>query len=140
MATSRRSFLKRGSLVALAAGVPLSVAESVAGKALSDRDNSGFHLTKSAFEAQLNSNFEIGTRPSIKVSLTEVKDLPNRSTSKDKEGFTLRFRATSAPKLKQDTYVINHQKLGTFSLLLVPMDRTEDRAAHYEAVINRLYP
>jgi len=141
MGTSRRDFLKKGSLVALAAGVPVSMAERVTGKTISQPENSTFHLTKSAFAAQLNTKFEIGTKPStIVASLSEVTDLKvTDPLPKEKEGFTLLFRTSGGLRLKQDTYTINHKKLGTFSLLLVPMKTADADASHFEAVINRLY-
>ena len=142
MATSRRDFLKRGSLVALAAGVPLSIAEKISGKAISYQPDSDFKLKKSDFEAQLNTKFVIGEKPrNVAANLVKVNDLPSTKTiANGKEGFTLLFRGSRKPTLKQNTYTITHKKLGTFSLLLVPMVSNDDPSAHYEAVINRLYP
>src|SRR3989442_597874 len=66
MATSRRDFLKKGTLVAFAAGVPASLAEKVAGRA--SLTPAGFGLTKAAFEAQLNTEILIGaSRVAVKV-------------------------------------------------------------------------
>ena len=142
MGTSRRDFLKKGSLVALVAGVPVGIAEKVAGKTISLPENSTSYLTKSAFAAQLNTKFEVGNKVSTTVvSLTEVTDLTVKAPRpKEKEGFTLLFRGDRGLRLKQDTYTINHKKLGTFSLLLVPMKTNDESASHFEAVINRLYP
>jgi hypothetical protein len=143
MATSRRDFLKKGSVVALAAGVPLVLADKVAGKTISHpAEHPTAHLSKAAFAAQLNTTFELATKPSnTPVSLTKIVDIPVKGVvNKNREGFTLLFRASETLRLKQDTYVINHRKLGTFSLLLVPMKTDDHSVSHYEAVINRLYP
>lgn len=141
MATSRRDFLKKGSLVALAAGVPMSVAGKVSANALSDAAASGFHLNQADFAAQLNTKFEIGTKPvKIAANLVAVSDLPSKTPERRREGFSLLFKADRTRLLKQNTYVLNHNKLGTFSLLLVPMASKDDSSIHYEAVINRLYP
>jgi hypothetical protein len=144
MATSRRNFLKTGSVMALAAGVPLSLADKVAGKTISHpAEHATAHLSKAAFAAQLNTTFELATKPSnTKVSLTKITDIPVKGgvVNKNREGFSLLFRANEPLRLTQDTYVINHRKLGTFSLLLVPTRTDDHSVSHYEAVINRLYP
>ena len=50
--------------------------------------------------------------------------------------FCLRLCLLMAPVLP----ITNNKKLGTFSLLLVPMKTSDESASHFEAVINRLYP
>src|SRR2546422_567404 len=137
MATSRRDFLKKGTLVALAAGVPASLAEKVAGKA--SLTPAGFGLTKAAFEAQLNTEFLIGASR-VAVKLVDVTDLDARKKRSGKEGFSLLFRGDPSTPLRQDTYLIEHKSLGMFSFLIVPVMRKKKTAQYYEAVINRLHP
>jgi hypothetical protein len=138
MATSRRDFLKKGTLVALAAGVPASLAEKVAGKA--SLTPAGFGLTKAAFEAQLNTEFLIGASR-VSVKLVDVTDLDARKKhAPGKEGFSLLFRGDPSTPLRQDTYLIEHKSLGLFSFLIVPVMRKKKAAQYYEAVINRLHP
>jgi hypothetical protein len=60
-------------------------------------------------------------------------------TEAGKEGFSLLFRGPKETTLKQDTYVIEHERLGRFSFLIVPVGTKDTRAPHYEAVINRLH-
>jgi hypothetical protein len=140
MTTSRRDFLKKGSLVALAAGIPLSIAGRVIGQeSLASAEGSG--LSKAAFKAQLNTYFAVteGTEKR-RVKLLAVEDLPQaRKFGKGKEGFSLLFRGDQMSSLKQDTYLIEHAHLGSFSFLLVPM-RNSKGTPHYEAVINHLHP
>ena len=50
------------------------------------------------------------------------------------------FRGDRGTPLKQDTYLIEHNKLGAFSFLIVPVKTSDENAPYYEAVINRLYP
>ena len=141
MATSRRDFLKKGSLVALAAGVPLSLAEKAIGKeALAS--SSGFGLSKAAFQAQINTNFLINEAASKRaVKLVAVEDLPQtRKFGGGKEGFSLLFRGDPTLALKQNTYLIEHDRLGIFSFLLVPIMTPDKTAPHYEAIINHLHP
>ena len=141
MTSSRREFLKRGSLMALAAGVPVSLAEKASGMGIVASPAEAI-LSKSAFESQLNTNFLINHEASkINVKLVDVSSLGSRKEKRaGKEGFSLVFRGSSDKPLKQNTYLIQHEKLGMFSFLLVPIGTKDKRAPYYEAVINRLYP
>jgi len=56
-----------------------------------------------------------------------------------RECFSLVFQGPKSLPLQQNTYTIQHGKLGTFQLLLVPGDASGS-GPHYEAVINRVYP
>lgn len=140
MATSRREFLKKGALVALAAGVPLSINRGVFGKEAYAPATEPI-LTKAAFKAQLNTQFRFNHGKSqVLVKLVEVSDLAHRKgAGQGKEGFSLIFRGPRAA-LKQNTYLIEHAKLGKFTFLIVPVVDKDKSAQSYEAVINRLYP
>jgi hypothetical protein len=140
MGTSRRDFIKRGSLVALAAGLPVSLAErTAAGETAAP--SGAFGLNKAAFLAQLNSTFLINEGVSkVAVRLVDVADLPRRGANVRKEAFSLLFRGAKATALKQNTYLIEHEKLGLFSFLIVPIMSKDKSAPHYEAIINRLHP
>lgn len=139
MASSRREFLKKGTLVALAAGVPLSLNRGVLGKGVfAPATEPG--LTKAAFKAQLNTQFRFNHGNSqVLVKLVEVSDLAHRKgAGQGKEGFSLIFRGPRAA-LKQNTYLIEHTTLGKFTFLVVPVVDRDNTAQSYEAVINRLY-
>lgn len=141
MTSSRREFLKRGTWMALAAGVPLSFAEKASGLGISaSSGESG--LTKAAFESQLNTKFLITHEASkVNVTLVRVAELTSHKENRgSKEGFSLIFRGSPDNKLNQNTYLIEHEKLGMFSFLLVPIGTKNKRAPYYEAVVNRLYP
>ena len=140
MGTSRRDFIKKGSLVALAAGVPVSLVErAVAGETVAP--SFAFSLNKAAFLSQLNSNFLINEGASkVAVRLVDVSDLPRRGLSARREAFSLMFRGNKATALKQDTYLIEHEKLGLFSFLVVPVMSNDKSALYYEAIINHLHP
>ena len=142
MATSRRNFLKRGTLVALAAGVPAGLVETAIAKETENKAPTSYGLTKSVFQAQLNTNFMINEGASkVEVKLVKVGDLPHRGVvGPGKEAFSLRFRGDLAVPLKQNTYLFQHEKLGLFSFLLVPIKTRDSRSQYYEAIINRLYP
>ncbi|HLA09997.1 MAG TPA: twin-arginine translocation signal domain-containing protein [Pyrinomonadaceae bacterium] len=144
MATSRRDFIKKGTIVALAAGVPLSVSAKSAREAgiTTKPAAAGYGLKKSLFESQLNTTFLIKKGAAeFPVSLVAVTDLHRyKGVPAHKEGFTLSFRAKTAKALNQDTYIIEHKELGLFSLLLVPGMTKDKSVRHYEAVINHLHP
>jgi len=137
MSTSRRNFLKTGSMVALAAGVPVALAGRVPGaEALADVPPT-FGLRKADFENALNTEFRINlNRSKICVKLVDVKGL--NSPRRGGEAFSLMFRGDASQQLEQNTYVIEHERLGVFSFLLVPM-REGKSGQRYEAVINRLH-
>ena len=136
MSTSRRSFLKTGTIVALAAGVPMAAAGKVAAGESFSASASAFGLHKRDFEAQLNTEFRVtADRSKVCVKLVDVTGL--RSHTRKGEAFSLMFRGDASLTLSQNTYVIEHERLGRFSFLLVPM-RTSRDGQHYEAIVNRL--
>jgi len=142
MATSRRDFLKKGTLVALAAGVPLKVVPEVFGKTGRAPIYSEPDLSLAAFRAQLNTLFRIKQGNSgVLVKLIEVSDLVHRKNARPgSEGFSLIFSGPRSRALKQDSYVFEHENLCTFQLLIVPLSQSERGTMLYEAVVNRLYP
>ena len=142
MATSRRDFIKKSTLVALAAGLPLSLITDVAGAEARALAGTEPGLTKAAFDSQLNTQFRINDGNSkVLVKLINVSDLPQRRAVRPgKEGFSLIFRGSQAKALKQNTYPFEHERLGAFSFLIVPVPGGDKGAIYYEAIINRLYP
>ena len=140
MASSRRDFLKKGSLVALFAGIPLGFAEKIIAKETHTPSNA-LGLSQADFRRELNTSFDIRQgNKKVSVKLVRVKDL-QRKESRDsgKECFGLQFRGNNSNSLKQNTYVIEHKNLGQFSFLLVPIGVNDKSAPYYEAIINRLH-
>ena len=138
MSSSRREFLKRGSLMALAAGIPMGVGEKALGM---EAVPAGAGLSKAAFESQLNTKFLINQEASkVPVTLVKVTNIAPKEYQTDKEGFSLVFSGPKETALQQNTYVIEHEKMGMFSFLIVPIRTRDNRTEHYEAVINRLHP
>ena len=138
MSSSRREFLKRGTFVALAAGVPLTLT----GKASGMGTATAAGLSMTAFKSVLGTNFLINHEAAkVKVTLVDVGNLASRKqAAAGKEGFSLLFRGSQDLVLKQNTYLIEHEQLGMFSFLVVPVRTKDTRAPYYEAVINRLHP
>jgi len=137
MSSSRREFLKRGTFVALAAGVPLALTEN----ALGTTKSTPAGLNISSFRSQLGSSFIINHQASkVRITLVDVTSFASKKqAAAGKEGFSLLFRGPKEAALKQDTYLIEHEQLGMFSFLVVPVGTKDARAPHYEAVINRLH-
>lgn len=137
MSSSRREFLKRGTFVALAAGVPLALTE----KALGTTKLTPSGLNMSSFKSQLGTSFLINHQASkVKITLVNVTSFASKKqTAAGKEGFSLVFRGPKETTLNQDTYLIEHEQLGMFSFLVVPVGTKDTRAPHYEAVVNRLH-
>ena len=139
MSSSRREFLKRGMFGALAAGVPLALTEAAFGMGPTKSTAAGLNMA--SFKSQLGSSFLINHEASkVKITLVDVTNFASqKQTAAGKEGFSLLFRGPQETILKQDTYVIEHEQLGMFSFLVVPVGTKDKRAPHYEAVINRLH-
>jgi len=137
MSSSRREFLKRGTLMALAAGVPLSLTENAFGTSKSTA--AGLNLA--SFKSQLGTNFLINHQAAkVKITLVDVSNFASRKQrAAGKEGFSLLFRGSKEAALQQDTYLIEHEQLGMFSFLIVPVGTKDTHAPHYEAVVNRLH-
>jgi len=123
--------------MALAAGVPLSLTE----KAFGTTKSTAAGLNMAAFKSQLGTSFHINHQASkVNFKLVDVASFASRKqTAAGKEGFSLLFRGPKETTLKQDTYLIEHEQLGMFSFLVVPVGTKDTRAPHYEAVINRLH-
>ena len=139
MSSSRREFLKRGMFGALAAGVPLALTENAFGMGSTKSMPAGLNMA--SFKSQVGTSFQINSETAkVKIKLVDVKNFASRKQNEaGKEGFSLLFRGPQEAALKQDTYVIEHEQLGMFSFLVVPVGAKDKRAPHYEAVINRLH-
>jgi len=138
--TSRRKFLKQGTLGAIIAGFAFGSTKSINGASLGLSDASS-ELNRAAFASQLQTTFLVNNgRRQTPLKLVDVVDKGSRKTmTSDREAFTLVLRGSNSSTLKQETYVIEHEKLGEFSLLLVPVLARDDNARYYEINFNRLH-
>jgi hypothetical protein len=152
MVVSRRGFMKRGSLLVLAAGASLSSADRIFGRD-ADFEYPGsiqadlakgnkpapFNFTKATFAPYVDTVFRIypDSSKALKttlVSIGEIGPVPDQKAA-GRECFVLRFRGTEP--LRQNTYRIEHEVLGRFELFLVPAGKNK-KSVYYQAVINRL--
>jgi hypothetical protein len=139
MSSSRREFLKNGSLMALVAGIPVTFTAVASGMGTTTSAAAGLDLE--SFESQLGTSFVINHEAAkVEVRLVHVTNFAStKQIEAGKEGFSLLFRGSKEAALKQGTYLIEHKELGKFSFLVVPVGTKDTRAPHYEAVINRLH-
>lgn len=144
MAISRRNFLQVGAVAAVAAGAPLSKSVFASKRNGTWVSSTGIPLmSKSIFVSVLNTSFEIlpDRKQKVRVELVEVQDLQRPSktlkTRMGDECFSLAFRSSSHPRLKQQTYRIRHNGLGEFDLFIGAV-KSEKYGMVYEAIINQV--
>jgi hypothetical protein len=92
--------------------------------------------SKSAFEAALNSNFELSRDGMPTLNLT-MYQLETKLATPQQECFTMLFLAPSEAPAIQDIYWLTHPTLGRHGIFLVPV-RKDAAGLHFEAVFNRL--
>jgi len=105
-----------------------------------------YNITRVMFTQNLKSKFtfSLGGVRLTSMNLIEVNDLNaagaknNGTTSTDR--YLLVFEGPLTLPLRQNTYDIEHGRLGRFKLFIVPGDTTATGAARrYGALINRIY-
>ena len=158
MSISRRGFFKSAFMSAVAVGILSNTASSVFGQKSTLRDSKGyfqipqeasgerlFHFTQNTFEAYLRSDFRVTVGPYKVVNLTLVKVEDMRPKVRkgmprtEGECFALLFEASAELSDLQQTYVLQHEALGNFTLFLV--NATEPgKTIYYQAIINHMLP
>lgn len=140
MAISRRTFLGRSSVFSLAAVLPLSVHArhnaAVSATLGASRIDLLGRLASESFSKNLNTNFE------IQVSALNTQELELIEVSKQKvnrgiESFDVTFRGKKENQFTQGTYMINHTRLGSFPVFVVPVGNAKN-AVFYQAVFSRM--
>ena len=92
-------------------------------------------LSYEELAAQVGTKFAVTDAPvPLELELAEVTE--RRATARQ-EYFSLIFRGTRELILPQRIYQLEHERLGTGELFLVPVGVTEE-AAEYEAAFTRL--
>jgi uncharacterized protein DUF6916 len=137
MTISRRIFIQTASVAAIAAAtIGRSTLTALAQDGATDPLA---YYTQATFTQYINSIFRLHGFRTVDVTLEKVQDaLPATvSRSGGRESFTLHFRGGDV-RLPQDTYIVEHPALGSFSLFLVPGGADENGAQSYVATINRL--
>ena len=131
MATTRRKFLKVGTLATLFAVTP------VRNLVVAQEPDPLANYSKATFKSYLKSIFALQTSAGVvELTLVTIRDMPAPPGG---ECFTLLFRG-GAQSLGQGIYKMSHPSLGTFQLFIVPVGTDKFGAQGYLATINRLSP
>lgn len=93
-------------------------------------------LTKENLSENLNTKFRLPLPDDKFVELELVEVVAHPSTPRQ-EMFSIFFRGSKEFFLPQGVYRMEHERLGTSDIFLVPMSKVEDGFT-YEAVFNRL--
>jgi hypothetical protein len=93
-------------------------------------------LNAKIFATHLHTKFKTqpANAPPLELELSEVEE---RESSPKVELFFLRFRGPHAPRLPQQTYRLEHEKLGVFGIFLTAIG-ADDTGIYYESVFQRL--
>lgn len=132
---SRGGLLKAGAVAAAAVGTT-PVASVAAGPRAVDPLR---HLRLATYGPLVNSLFKIQhPHQPLRAKLVEVVEYRPRGRFEEarREAFSLLFDVQRAELLVQGTYALEHHRLGTFSLFLVPVGRGE-KGLFLEAIVNR---
>jgi hypothetical protein len=139
--TPRREFLKRGTMAAICASLPLGIIESSARAASSN------FFSIQTFAPYLNEVFQIhpGESAAVRAILVRVEDqsIPAIAQHCPGECFSLGFSVPAHQKFSAGINIIRHPALGEFSLFISPVNSPALRRKPvliYEAVIDRRLP
>ena len=152
MTVSRRKFLQAGTMVSLAAVIPvksvfgqMEVGQRGLFKVPPESDADQFNrLTEETFSLYVNTKFRIYTSPLtainlelIKVKRWERSSQPESVSAAQLDCFSVVFRGPRKIALESGTYKVEHDQMGSFDLFISPVnDRKKQR--RYQAVFNRL--
>lgn len=132
MSADRRTFLQFATLA------PTVAVAGLAGPRQAQAATPAAELTCSAFAPCVGEDFHF-TREvfgGVTARLAAVRELPGSRTREEREGrFSLFFDVQGEGALPQESYRVQHPRLGTFVLFVSPKDAQQRRA---EAVFNRL--
>jgi hypothetical protein len=136
MGKSRREFIKRGAVTALAVGLPATLVKSVSANSIGVLLGHEDQLAKAAFARHMNTAFraQASGSGSVDLKLIRISDLARKKTA----GFSLLFDGVRGKVLSQDVYSFQHDEMGKFSLLLVPVVTARRNQPQYEVIINKL--
>jgi len=92
-------------------------------------------LLAPVFAQHLNTKFrsQLNENRSIDFELVEVEP---RFSPDGYECFSLQFRAPADAPIAQASYAVNHEKMGSLTIFLVPIGQDSDGIT-FEAVFNR---
>ncbi len=95
-----------------------------------------YDLTRDQMAEYVNSTFVVLDGPDGAITIELIEVTPLRATARQ-EIFSLMFHGSADHFLPQHTYTLQHEQLGEFYLMLVPVERDKEGFI-YEAAFNRL--
>ncbi|HEX7999889.1 MAG TPA: hypothetical protein VF528_15990 [Pyrinomonadaceae bacterium] len=96
----------------------------------------GEKLTLAAFAENLQTKFQASTEELKAVELLMVS-AEDKGSGEHEEQFSIIFRGPLDTFLNQRTYMMEHPRMGTFPIFLVPIRRDQD-GFYYEAAFARM--
>lgn len=93
-------------------------------------------LTAKTFAEHVHTTFSTHLPDAQRLGL-ELYEVEERNALPKIELFLLHFRGPRTPRLPQQTYWLEHEKLGSFAIFLTAIGE-DANGVHYEAVFNRL--
>jgi hypothetical protein len=93
------------------------------------------NLPKETFHENLNTQFRIFFEPDITLDL-ELVEITEGISNHEHEQFSLIFRGPLETAFRQGMYRLEHERMGTLEIFLVPIGRKPDGMI-YEAAFNR---
>lgn len=94
-------------------------------------------LTLSDFAENLNSKFTLylGDENTVEIELVEAI---KRNGNPRQDVFSILFLGPGEKPFEQNSYPVEHERLGKFELFIVPIEQTA-RGFFYEAIFNRIH-
>ena len=140
MAISRRTFLGRSSVFSLAAAFPLSLQARHNAPVSATLDASRLdllgRLTSDSFSNNLNTSFDIQVS-ALNTQVLELIEVSKKRVHRGTETFDVLFRGKKENQFTQGTYMINHTRMGSFPVFVVPVGNAKN-GVFYQAVFSRL--
>ena len=94
------------------------------------------NLNSRIFSEQLHTTFQLRV-PGAAPLLLELTEVSEENQSPSVEQFSLAFRGPLVPHIPQGTYNVEHEKLGTFDLFIVPLG-PDQSGMRYQVIFSRL--
>jgi hypothetical protein len=146
MAFTRRNALKTLTFAGIVVFVPAAskAAPPSSPAAPAETPTHGLGITRSRLKPHVGESFRVETTggSTVVLNLASVGDLPSAKaagTAESDDSFELIFESTSGIMLSQGTYELQHAKLGTLTIFLVPVN-LPSKTATYEAIFNQTKP
>ena len=151
MNVSRRDILRGAAATLLTGASSMAVAPALAASVGGGRGGPAATpgtggLSRAAFAGQVGTDFHVrlGADQGVDLRLASVSDLAPPPAAapqpaSGREGFSLLFRGPERPAVPQGSHTVDHARIGTFLVFLVPVG-PRGSAPSYEAVVNRLWP